>query len=376
MATLIIDNSRKTPGYLIQWREGIRRPSIYLGGHRFTKKTAEELKTIVENLQHYRYNGITVFDRRTAVWLETAHPDLLSKLAKAGLYSVRKPITCKMLWTSLIDNKTDVKPNTLKSIRNVERHFFEEFSQAELIEQITPDRLLEWKKALLREHASSSVRSYLLKTKEVFGFAVKQNWLAKSPMADIPIDSASKCVNREKVRIITAEEYAKLLTACPTQEWRVIVALARWIGLRGPSEVFPLRWSDIVTERNGVYLHAPKTERHAGHQGRIVPLFREVRVELEKLRMQNKPADDDFVIQNFREKSDTYFGKQFHKFWCGAGLDKIEEPFRNMRRTRSNEIRIKYGLEKESEWLGHSERVMRTHYLDLSTDDFTDIVSE
>jgi len=56
-----------------------------------------------------------------------------------------------------------------------------------------------------------------------------QACLSKSPDKNIP---NGKMVNREYDRFITMEEYALLLDACPTQEWRVIVALARIGGLR------------------------------------------------------------------------------------------------------------------------------------------------
>jgi integrase len=273
-----------------------------------------------------------------------------------------------------MNSKTDLKPSTINGNRNVEKLFFEQFSQTEFIEQITPDRLLEWKNSLSRKHAPSSIRGYLLLTKAVFDFAVKRNWLAHNPMEEVPIDTSSQCVNREKFRTITVEEYVKLLEACRTQEWRVIVALARWLGLRCPSELEHLRWNDIVLERQGVHIRSPKTERHVGHQGRFVPLFQEAAGELERLRHQDTPAGDDLVIPCIQGKCDSFLNRKFHRIIRRAGLGKIDQPFLNMRRTRSNEIRIQYGPEKESEWMGHSQKVMRVHYLDLSVDDFTNIV--
>ena len=292
------------------------------------------------------------------------------------MITITESKTCNWLWDSYIDSKTDWKSTTIASNRHVRKLFFEEFSQTELIEQITHGRLLEWKKSLASKHALASVRGYLTKTKAAFDFAVKRNLLANNPMVDVPIDSASQCVNREKFRIITVEEYAKLLRACPTQEWRVIVALARWIGLRGISEVKRFRWCDIDWTRCGVWIWTPKTERHAGHQRKFVPLFQEVRVELEQLRLLNNPAEDDFVIQCVQGKSKSFLYSHFQSISCKAGLGAIAQPFLNMRRTRSNEVRIKYGPEKESEWMGHSQRVMRTHYMDLTMDDFTDIVGK
>ena len=37
-----------------------------------------------------------------------------------------------------------------------------------------------------------------------------------------------------------------ILEACPDQEWRTLFALVRYGGLRCPSEVLKLKWSDIA----------------------------------------------------------------------------------------------------------------------------------
>ena len=95
------------------------------------------------------------------------------------------------------------------------RGFFKTFSPSELVEKITPDRLLEWKTALLVEYAPASVAGAMKALKTVFNWAVRQEWLTKSPMTGIPRGSF---VNRENDRIINMEEYARLLDACPNQE--------------------------------------------------------------------------------------------------------------------------------------------------------------
>ena len=85
MATLIkIKKPGKTPGYSIQWyNQNGQHRTIYLGGRRYTEETAEEFKKIVERLDRYLWDGTTVLDKKTAVWLATAPSALLSKLTNA-----------------------------------------------------------------------------------------------------------------------------------------------------------------------------------------------------------------------------------------------------------------------------------------------------
>ena len=65
--------------------------------------------------------------------------------------------------------------------------------------------------------------------------------------------------------------------ACPDAEWRLIVALARFGGIRIPSELVTLKWSDINWEEEKITIHSSKTEHHQGKGTRIIPLFPEIR---------------------------------------------------------------------------------------------------
>ena len=113
-----------------------------------------------------------------------------------------------------------VKPQTINMYRLNQKIFFETFSPNEFVDKVSADRLLEWKSALLTKYATASVAGIVRAAKMVFDWAVDHDWLTKSPMKSIPTGSF---INRDKDRIITVEEYAKLLVASPNQEWRTII---------------------------------------------------------------------------------------------------------------------------------------------------------
>jgi integrase len=171
------------------------------------------------------------------------------------------------------------------------------------------------------------------------------------------------------------EEYAKLLAACPNQEWRTIIALARIGGLRCPSELQLLRWSDIHWTQNRFTVHSPKTERHKGHDQRVVPLFPELRTVLEQHYSQVETEGNEFVIEHYQRTSWS-FSQPVQAIVKRAGLGTIIRPFDNMRMSRSNEIERRYGSKKESLWIGHSERVMMKHYLVLEDEDYLEAAME
>jgi hypothetical protein len=95
MATLTTDRRfGKIAGYNIQWYEGTRRRTIYLGGSQYAKKTADRLQDVVEKLLFCKRNGI-IPDKATAQWLKTAPDELKAKLLKVGLIIVIAPAGAK-----------------------------------------------------------------------------------------------------------------------------------------------------------------------------------------------------------------------------------------------------------------------------------------
>ena len=144
MVTLTVDDrSDKTTGYAVQWYEGKRRRSIYLGGRKYSQKTAKHIKEMIETLIWYKHNGTLVPAKTVANWLQSISDDLRLKLAKADLITVHTPKTCKQLWDSFVKHKQDVKPGTVKNYLVTKTLFLETFTPTESVEKVTPDRLLE-----------------------------------------------------------------------------------------------------------------------------------------------------------------------------------------------------------------------------------------
>ena len=100
-----------------------------------------------------------------------------------------------------------------------------------------------------------------------------------------------------------------------------------------------------------------------------VPLFPELKKELESLWFDQSSEGRKFVINRYRDTAQnlrTTFGKIVKR----AGLEMFPRPFDNMRMTRSNEVYRKWGAFLESQWIGHSRRVREDHYLSITDADF------
>ena len=368
MATLTKEKrSGKITGYNIQWLAEKRRYTIYLSSRKYSEKTAERLKGIVEVLLYYRRNEITVPDKKTEQWLKDAPSEVKEKLVKADLITVTRPKTCKEVWDAYLRSKTDIKMSTLELYFQCQTLFFRTFAETEFIDKLTSERLLEWKTSLLEEYAEASVAGYIKNLSAMLNWVVKkQKWLTENPLEDI---SRGSFVNRKNDRTISMAEYFQLLDACPSQEWRTIIALARIGGLRCPSELQQLRWSDIDWAKDRFSVRSPKTEHHAGKDKREVPLFAELFEELDRHFLLDETVGNEFVIQGLQGTS-WKLRNMFNRISNNAGLGTIIRPFDNMRTSRSNEVRSRWGDAIESTWIGHSPEIMKKHYLCPSDEEF------
>lgn len=139
-------------------------------------------------------------------------------------------------------------------------------------------------------------------------------------------------------------------------------------GLRAPSEVLLLKWSDIKWDEGGFIVFSPKTERYKGKEKRFVPLFPALREILEK-HPERGNSESEFVINRYR-RPDQNLGTEFARIAKRAGLEKIPRPFDNMRASRAMEIDAEFGAFYESKWLGHSQRVADKCYKHSRSADF------
>jgi integrase len=357
----------------IQWYANKQRKTIPLG-KKYSEKTARDMLEVVNALLYNQVNGIEYPSKRTACWIESASPEIREKLAKAGLVEVLPEHTVKEVWdTFLVQKELDqkagrIKESTIEQYGIARNRFFERFKESDRLADLSKETLTKWKAELLTRFKQSTVASQLKHVKSVFTWAVGQGWIEKSPLDGI---GRGSFVNKANDLIIPMDWYHKLLAAAPCQDWRTIIALARIGGLRCPSEIMRLRWEDVLWEQDRFRVCSPKTEHHAGKESRLVPIFPELKTELEALFFDKASEGKEYVINRYRNPKQN-LGTTFEKIVRRAGLPEIPRPFDNMRMTRSNEVYNRWGAFKESQWIGHSARVRQDHYLMLTDDDFSD----
>jgi integrase len=214
--------------------------------------------------------------------------------------------------------------------------------------------------------APMTIRKRLQFAKMIFRAAARHELIDRDPFTDVNL----KATMPDRQRFVTPAETTRLLEHCPNQDWRLIVALARWGGMRCPSEVLSLTWADI--DWNGrIRVTSPKTAHHPGKDFRLMPLFPELAVVLREVWT---PDSQGYVVnERYRQTANGPQGwrnvnlrTSFEKIIKRAGLTPWPRLFHNLRSSRQTELQEHFPTHVVCAWLGNSPDVAREHYLQIT----------
>ncbi|MBQ5789696.1 MAG: tyrosine-type recombinase/integrase [Thermoguttaceae bacterium] len=341
--------------------------SITLSADMYDEADAQDCRNILNEIERLRQVGSPLsveLIRRI-----DGRPHFKIRLAEKGIIDVKDEITLGELWEMYFKAKNaDWGYNTASNKTSRRAAFFRFFDETQLAKEIDESDVKRFETFLLTRgqangapYSEAGKAGVIKDCKAVFAFAVDEGFLTRSPFGKI---KSGKMVNRDRDRYITPEETEKLLNACDVQEhwteerrqeWRVLIALCRFCGLRCPSEIDALKWSDVDFKRGRLDVDDVKNKRR-----RVCPMFAPVRVELERLREIRGDKAGVFVVESLRTVS--HLRTTFPKLIYRAGLEPWSKPFQNLRSSASTDVSNKYGAKCESDWLGHGADVSLTHY--------------
>jgi integrase len=207
-----------------------------------------------------------------------------------------------------------------------------------------------------------------------FGMLVKGEEISKNPFEGLTM---SPVVDTDRNQYIDEETIYRVMDVLPDAEWRLLVALWRFAGLRGSSEPLLLRWQDILWDQNKIIVHAKKTKRYEGKATRIIPIFPELVKPLQDafelaeegavyVIEKHVPVSLRKVDRSKLDKIKANLGTIFAKFVRKAGITPWSKIINNVRASMETDLLSgKYGtlaIATVADWLGHSPKVMLTHY--------------
>lgn len=301
-----------------------------------------------------------------ATWLKQTTDYIREKLAAAGLVEARKAMTIGTWLEAFLEKRSDLKPSSVIVYRRCVRRLVEFFGEKRALRTITREDAADWRRFAATVFPSeNTVRKMTGVARQFFTAAQRHRLIEENPFQGL---AASLRENPDRFHFVSPQDAAKVLEACPTPEWRLLFALARWGGLRVPSEPLVLRWSDVDWEKNRLTVHSPKTEHHEGGEARVIPLFPEIRGPLEEA-FDAAPEGAEFIITMRRDPRNN-LRTQLTRIIRRAGLKPWPKLWHNLRSTRQTELVESYPIHVVCKWIGNTAAVAKRHYLQVLEDHF------
>jgi len=368
MASIHIDKRTKKPTRSVRFDLNGKQWEIRLGA--VTAKQAETARLFVEDLINAKVTGGSLRPT-TMEWLAVLPDKIHKRICKTGLIESRRNNNSQRLdcWLNrYITGRKDVKARTRLNYQQAEANMVEFFGKDKPLDAISHGDCEDFAIWLRTEKnlAEGTARRRIKRCKQFFASARKHRLIAENPFDGI------KCSNysEDKFHFITTQQAYSVLEACPDTEWRLIFALARFGGLRVPSEILQLEWSDIYWDKGRFAVRSPKTEHLDGKASRMVPIFPELRPYLYDAFEQAEPKSR-YVITRYRDTNQN-LRTQLKRIIHRAGLEPWPKLFQNLRSTRETELALtqEYPLHLVCAWIGNSQPIAAKHYLQIRDEDY------
>jgi integrase len=126
------------------------------------------------------------------------------------------------------------------------------------LESITTQDARRWREMLQDEgRTGKTVLSYTKDIGAIFRAAIREGLITSNPFTALEAIDTSDSIDRKP---FTGEEVGRLLAATPTEEWRGLILVAAFTGLR-LGDAARLRWSSVDLEEKRIILVPSKTKK-------------------------------------------------------------------------------------------------------------------
>ncbi|MEO2015274.1 MAG: phage integrase SAM-like domain-containing protein, partial [Fuerstiella sp.] len=260
------------------------------------KATAEQIGRYVDVLvAHVCSKGI--LDRQAAIWLGDIGDKLHAKLVRAGLTEPRvvaeaepEPeadvsITLAAFLDDFVDAGVTLKGNaasvqTRNKWRGTRGLLLECFDGTKPLNSMSladakgfrkwmeRRKLPKTKRTPTGKMAENSMRQRIANCKAFFSYAVREELLPNNPFRN---QVSTLIENEDGKQIIATEVINNVIHSAPDVQWKLLIALWRFAGLR-KMEPLELNWDDVLWGEGKLRVRSPKTRHHQGKEMRYVPI--------------------------------------------------------------------------------------------------------
>lgn len=343
---------------------GGKRQTIWLG--KVPKKAAESFQVRVEELIQHRSVG-SAHPPELVAWVQKLPPASRNKLEDAGLVDAKPPVATVGEVLRRYRETRVVKNGTMGTYEQTLTGLETMLGKDTPLDRITAAEADAWRKSLSDAGlAAPTIAKRVKVARALFSKAVRWKMIPESPFEHLKSGSQA---NPKRSHHVPVETIEKVLAACPNEEWRAIIGLCRFAGLRAPSELAGLCWSDVDWDKRALTVRSPKTEHHEGQGQRLVPITARLREILADLKAAADPSEQKILpcvhsaAKNLRTR--------FEKILKRAGIEPWPRLFQNLRASAETDFVDRFPQHEVAAWLGHSPTVARIHYLQHRDVNFT-----
>ena len=340
-----------------------KRPAIYLG--QVTKKAADQVRYHIEEIVSARLTN-TPLNATTSQWMNTLSDSMHEKLAAVGLVEAKKTTMLGEWVDRYIEGRKSLKPGTIRNLRRNADLLIGYFGRERELVSINCGDADDWRDHLASKgFAPATIGRAVKRARQFFIAAMRRDLVSENPFADV---NAPMQVNDNRRQYIPAETIYKAIDVAPNAEWRLIIALSRFGGLRIPSELVTLKWEDIDWANNKIRVHQPKLEHLPGGSFRVMPLFPRLRPYLLEQSELAEPGAKYVITGN--RTANSNLRTQFQRILKRAMVKSWPRLFHNLRASFETDVCEEFPVHVAAEWCGNSLAVAEKHYLSTTEDHF------
>jgi len=338
------------------------RKAIRLG--KVSQRQAETFAGYVEKLMAEKITGAAV-DAEVSRWVAGLDDDTHGKLAAVGLVKSRELTQLGPWLERYIDSRTDLKSKSRTMLHYTRRALLEQFPATSGLRAITPNDTAEWRVKLMGSGLSeATIKVHVGNAKWLFNEAKRRALIPASPFEHL----SGGATAAKNDRYITPDETDKIIAACPDIQFKVLFALARLAGLRTHSETSLLTWGDVDWDRGRLNVRSPKTEHHAGHERRVVPIV----PKLMKLLQDAFAAAPEGQAYILTLGKGGYTQRTMIAAVKRSGVEQWPRLWQALRSSCEKEWAMTFPQYAVSKWIGHSIAVSGKHYANSVPDELFD----
>ena len=294
-------------------------------------------------------------------WIAGLSSAFRLSLAEKGIIETQKVLTFREVFKKFMSSYKDGNraQSTILRMQRSSKVALEVFGDT-ICDEITAEQVLEYERQLKDKLSESTWTKSLSDMKQVFNWGINvAKLINRNPISTL---RGGRKSNPERMIYVSREAIDDVIKITDeNSDWRLIFALARYAGLRIPSELARLKWKDIDFGSGTMNIFAPKTKTP-----RVVPIFPPLdKIILEAWEALSEGSKTLHVINDeTRRKPSTNLRTTAMKLIDRAGVDVWEKQFQNLRMSCATEmINAGYPIRKVAVWLGHSVQVLEQHYI-------------